>query len=388
MKTALCLVQIEEESYVSRWWPLQKKTAKPVRLSPDPAFWKLGKGEEWEQTVELLLCELESPVPSRRERAVELLAEVSSEKVVEALVSLLRQEENLVVRWKAMCGICDRGIEFGVKGLPTVGELEAWKQEILKGLLVEMNSERASERWGAAEGLGQIGDPLALPALVKALWDPHAFVRWTAADAIGQIGTEKAISLLLPLLQEEDPLVRRSAVDALAFFDTPSVRKALHKALHDSDPSVRRNAIDAVARLGDPQVVEALVLSLDAKNDFWVRYSAAEALGVVGDHRAIPPLLEAVQDPQPLLRRVAVHSLGLLRDSRAIPALVRSLEDQDPQVRMYAADGLGRLGHEGVLAHLQNHVEDETRVFGRKVGDVVRQAVAAIEARIAQKTGS
>ncbi len=367
---------------MTRWWPFGKKEEEvPVGLPEDPAHWSLGEPEEQPRILALLLQELASPAPSRRERAVELLAEAGTTEAVQGLIAQLRRETNLVVRWKLLHAL------YMLEDAPAVGqtlsqeEVHAWKEEVIEGLLWQLRGETAGRRWGAAEGLGQLGDPRALPALVEALRDPHAFVRWAAAQAIGQIGEQRAVSLLLPLLQEKDPLVRRSAVDALAHFNTEEVRRALRRMLHDPDPSVRRNAIDAIARLSDPAAIDALILALDPQNEFWVRYSAAEALGIVGDHRAVPPLIEASRDPRPLLRRAVVSSLGLLRDSRAIPTLLQALEDEDAQVRLHAADGLARIGHEGVLPHLEAHRDDPASIFGRTVGQAVERAIVAIQQR-------
>jgi len=369
---------------VERLWPFGRPPAEePLRLPPDPADWSLGDEAQREQVLPLLLQELDSPFASRRERAVDLLAEAGAEEAGPALLALLRREKHLMVRWKALCAL-QRLTGAPAEGLegPPPEEVEAWREEAVAELRRRLRSDRAGSRWEAAEALGRLGDPRVVPDLVQALRDPHAFVRWAAAQTLGQIGGETAVPLLLPMLEDPDRLVRRSAVDALGYLDTPAVRQALRRALHDSDATVRRNAIEAVARLGDAGAVDALSPALDARNDLWVRYSAAEALGVVGDHRAVAPLIESLQDHHVLIRRAAARSLGLLRDSRAIYPLIQALQDPDPEVRLHAADGLGRLGHEGVLPQLKAHVHDPGSVFGRQVGAAVRQAIEAIQGRV------
>lgn len=358
----------------------------PPMLPSDPAHWSLGTGEERERLLPLLLQELDSPLSSRRERAVELLAEAGEEQALPALLSLVRREKHPLVRWKALRALSHlAGETAGPTELPSPEEVSSWRNEALADLLGRLESEQASQRWEAAEGLGELGDPRAIPALVQALRDPHAFVRWAAAQAIGRIGGEEAISLLLPLLQESDALVRRSAADALGYLDAPEVRRSLRRALRDPDPTVRRNAIEAVARLDDREAVGILAAMLTSSDDLWVRYSAAEALGVVGDHRAIAALIEAAQDRQVLLRRAAVRSLGLLRDSRAITPLVHALRDPDAQVRLHAVEGLARLGHEMLIPELERLLQDTASVFGQSVGEEARRAIEAIRSRAEKK---
>jgi HEAT repeat protein len=372
---------------MARWWPFgrtpEAEEEEPVSLPTDPADWVLGeRGLQREQVLSLLVQELASQLPSRRERAVELLAESSADEAIPEILALLRREKHLMIRGKALQAFRQLAGDPGgdVEG-PSADEMAAWQEEVVSGLMEQLTDKRASQRWGAAEGLGRLGDPKAVPPLVGLLRDPHAFVRWAAAQALGQVGGETPIPLLLPLLEDPDRLVRRSAVDALGHFNTPAVCKALRRALHDRDPTVRRNAVEAVARLNDTGAIEALTVSLDPENDLWLRYSAAEALGTVGDHRAIPPLIEAARDPHVLLRRAVVRALGLLGDSRAINALVQALEDKDPQVRLHAADGLGRIGHEGNVAHLKRRVNDRGSVFGRKVGQAAHDAIELIRSR-------
>ncbi|MGC8874285.1 MAG: HEAT repeat domain-containing protein [Chloroflexia bacterium] len=355
--------------------------APPPVLPQDPAHWTLGDEAQRETLLPLVLRELESPLPSRRARAAELLAEAGADEAIPALFELLRRESDLIVRCRALGALRTLAGTAEAMEIPSPGEVDAWRDELLAGLVEQLRSPVPAQRWSAAEGLGRLGDPRALPALVRALRDPHAFVRWTAVQALEEIGSAETVALLLPLLEDKDPLVRRSAVDGLGRFDTPESRQALRRALRDPDPAVRRNAIDAVARLRDTEAVDTLILALDPRNGLWVRYSAAEALGVVGDHRAIAPLMEAAEDAQVLIRRVAVRSLGQLRDSRAIPTLMRALKDPDPQVRLHAVEGLGRIGHEGVVPELKRRLSDRSTVFGRRVGDAARDAIQQIRSR-------
>ncbi len=365
-----------------RWFFRKPPPQEPPRLPPDPVDWSLAEGEEGEQILPLLLQELESPAASRRERAVELLEEAGREEVIPALLSLLRREEHLMVRWKTLQAVQHLGQGgAGIEEWP-VEDLETWQQEVVAGLVQQLSSEQASQRWLAAEALGQMGDARAAPGLAALLRDPNAFVRWAAAHALGQVGGQTVVPQLLPLLEDEDALVRRSAVDALGFFDTEAARKALRRMLRDPVQSVRRNAIEAIARLGDTEAVEAISLALDPGNDLWLRFSAAEALAVVGDHRAVAPLIEVAQDSHVMLRRATIRALGLLRDSRAIPSLLQALHDPDATVRLHAADGLGRIGHEGVIPHLKQMISDPGSVFGRTVGDAVQEAIETIRSRM------
>jgi HEAT repeat protein len=75
-----------------------------------------------------------------------------------------------------------------------------------------------------------------------------------------------------------------------------------------------------------------------------VRRRAARALAHFGA-RAVPTLVQALEDREPSVRSAAIRALGRIgpeaRD--ALPALVRATEDENDSVREAAAKTLGRI---------------------------------------------
>jgi HEAT repeat protein len=60
---------------------------------------------------------------------------------------------------------------------------------------------------------------------------------------------------------------------------------------------VRRSAADALGNIGDEKAIPPGLLKLVEEPDYFVRWSAADALGNIGDEKAIPGLLELVEEP-------------------------------------------------------------------------------------------
>jgi HEAT repeat protein len=58
--------------------------------------------------------------------------------------------------------------------------------------------------------------------------------------------------------------------------------------------------------------LEPLQETLRADLDPDARYGAARALGMLGDDRAIPTLIEALSDPEPAVRYWAIDALVIL----------------------------------------------------------------------------
>lgn len=147
-------------------------------------------------------------------------------------------------------------------------------------------------------------------------------------------------------------------------------RDALIKALTDPDQQVRRNAIYELGELGDGQSIEPLTKALQDP-DWEVRYYAAMALNKLADSAnlsaaltsgenvspqelelvyktlessgtklggvnpeqlkvaAVPPLIDAMQDPNSTVRWWAAYALGHIHDERALPALTEAMQNDD-----------------------------------------------------------
>lgn len=73
------------------------------------------------------------------------------------------------------------------------------------------------------------------------------------------------------------------------------------------------------------------------------RQDAAFVLGMMGDPEAVAPLCEAARHRDPLLRMLAVQALGKIGDRRAVETLRRALGDQETRVAREAYKALQRI---------------------------------------------
>jgi HEAT repeat protein len=90
--------------------------------------------------------------------------------------------------------------------------------------------------------------------------------------------------------------------------------------------------------------VPGLINVLDSE-DATNRFAAAQALGRLGNARAIPRLLECLlDDPDKLVRCVGCEALGVLKATEAEDAVIAALQDPDPYIRESAARSLSLFG--------------------------------------------
>ncbi len=140
-----------------------------------------------------------------------------------------------------------------------------------------------------------------------------------------------------------DPFVRLSAAQALGNLGDISALEPLIRTLGDRDESVRTGAIAALGILSDGRALPPLVTTL-TEPSWRVRQAAAEALGRLGDSRALSPLIQVLDDTEPQVRQAAAGALGRLRDPIAVAPLIRALGDEQCDVRRASAESLDLLG--------------------------------------------
>lgn len=125
--------------------------------------------------------------------------------------------------------------------------------------------------------------------------------------------------------------------------------------------------------------VEDLIIALRSRNAD-TRYEAAVALGKLGDPEAIDPLQEALSDPEPGVRWVAMEALGAIGEP-AIDALISLLSSPEVDTRWGAAIALGDIGSTEAIGPLAAALEDEDRyVRTRAALALAAIGEAAIEA--------
>ena len=125
----------------------------------------------------------------------------------------------------------------------------------------------------------------------------------------------------------------------------------LTKLLDDARPAVQSRAIHELARAGD-SAVAALhdVLHSSASAD--ARRNAVWALTRIQTMPAREGVRFALNDRDQTVRQAAIHSAAVWRDAAALPQLLDALKSKVPPVQRAAAEALGRVGDVRAVADL------------------------------------
>lgn len=128
-----------------------------------------------------------------------------------------------------------------------IDEVVEHGKEIVPHLIRALRDRSMQVRAGAAEALGEISDPAAIPALIKSLGDVSKSVRDTAKDALICLD-RAAVPYLLEALEDSKPKIRKNAAEALINMREPSV-VGLINALEDCGKNKKENAAKLLLRM-------------------------------------------------------------------------------------------------------------------------------------------
>ncbi|KOR34190.1 MULTISPECIES: HEAT repeat domain-containing protein [Planktothricoides] len=301
-------------------------------------------------------------------------------------------------------------------------------------LIEQLTAEQLETRRCAVVILGQIGDPLAVPALTvvlgdidsqrinppldspqsaidstfasesslelslaeqeqRRLWiilerlahlptDPELII--VAAEALAKIGDRRSFEALMSLLGNGDAGVRQAAIAALNSLGHPDMSGQIFQRLQDENPKVRESAVKIAGYFAWPNCVDLLLqLCHDPNNR--VRRAAIEHLPYLESDRVIAALVEAIHNEQPNVRASAARAFGQIDPETALPHLLQALNDIEPWVRYYSARSLGWHADIQALDPLSRLSQNDPATHVRAAAI---EALGQIGKSLAQKTES
>jgi HEAT repeat protein len=328
---------------------------------PNPLVWVAARraGIERERACDDVA--LKSGVPSRVYAT--RLVDLARTQLAAAGALAMARRSGLAERVRSvMSGSTDRS-PVGAARLAVIGAMAALvalpvatyrvvqdRPPTIAEILADLESDDVATARRAAWWLGEREDPSTVDALVTQLRVGHPDVRLAAAWALGEIKDPAAIGPLVELLDAGDPLLREMATLALGETEHPDALRPIVDAF-DDDEELRAAAFWAMgeiptreahaARLTAAGVLERgstrhgevwtgrleygadlghnvsdLVRQLRQSTDTAERRRAAWNLGVVGELDAVDPLLDALRDPDPSVRAMAVWALDEINPTR------------------------------------------------------------------------
>lgn len=165
-----------------------------------------------------------------------------------------------------------------------------------------------------------------------------------------QADVNEHIEALTRLLDDDDRKVRGDAVGILDKIDEARAIKHLIKAIGDVDAdSPAARMLDEIGELAIVPLIEAL----DEDNE-QIRENVIHALGLIGDERAIEPLMNVLSedvfsDTEWAVQQTAAEALSFIGEP-AIEPLINAIEGRNVYMRQGAAWALGGINDDRRLS--------------------------------------
>ena len=275
--------------------------------------------------------------------------------------------------------------------------------------------EDKKERINALKELGKIGDKAAIPAVLtwfdkKGLWQPEA------AYALGQIGDESVIPHLVAGIDftvgtGSDKRTRArnrtniNIAKSLVALKASQSAPALLRLLNTPDPAAKEAVTRALGRLNNNEATEPLIKMVSTESHPFLRKVAIQALGDLGDVKAVPVLVNSLYTELPGVSFYYEARYSLLQLGQAsIPKLVETLKRQNKAVEAIRlpsgaaiADGaiegkaafvLGALQATETLPLLVDAMNKYYKLFQNRARSPIFASIPAAVAEIAYSLGT
>lgn len=172
------------------------------------------------------------------------------------------------------------------------------------------------------------------------------------------IPNDTPIDVLLGNLSASLPSTRWSAAEALAVRRDPRAVDAVIRAMRDPKGTIRVCVMaSALGHLKDPRALSALTEAVFDPSNRDLRLCAIQSLGMIGDPAAVPDLIKALTAGD--MPIAAANAIARMGDERGVPAIIQAADD--PSLRLWMVMALGELGSPLALPYLASLGDEQRR---------------------------
>jgi len=190
--------------------------------------------------------------------------------------------------------------------------------------LIQSEGDKDSRiRREAIKGLAQFKDPKLGELFVKIInTDPSYFAIAEAARALGQSGAPQAYDVLAAAMKMPSwqSTIQAGALGGLAGLKDPRALEAgLKYSMPGNPTSLRAASFQVLAEIGkgNDRALDTLLSALKEKS-LQIRFTALQALGKLGDPRAIPALeeLQKAPDTPAFARPIVTGTINQIKNQK------------------------------------------------------------------------
>ena len=281
---------------------------------------------------------LDSADPNAKLWAIQTIAAIGTEEAINILL--------------------DRYLTADVMPMFDYRDCLANKGELILSAVDERLREQLTQeqRWRLIDLLGETGSPKARAIIEGQIRDVSPQLRRIAYISLGRLACKESENVLLECLEQEKPSPDDALIWALGRCATKTSFSALWYYAEHGEKAVRLTAIAALGVAGDETAIPFLITILKNEKSLVTQSHAIYALGQLKTKEAVPLLIECLKKGPVIMESMervyiydnhvvdgndtfgfAVEALGRIGDSRALPAFREILRNEDTWLS-YASD--------------------------------------------------
>jgi len=209
--------------------------------------------------------------------------------------------------------------------------------------------------------VGKMGDSTTVPALVRFMsFSDDNLLKAQIAESLGAIGGNEAVDALVGFTENADEFVALSAIRGLGTCGDEKALPVLVNILNNDSPVLRNGASDSLVIFAE-RAIPVLVEAIESSDDDLV-ILASNTLGFIGLAEAINPLSKLFFHDSSNVRYAAIEAVGKIGGAKAIVKLSTALMDSSEQVKIAAIQSFENIGDSRILPNLLKHVDDSKGV--------------------------
>ena len=194
--------------------------------------------------------------------------------------------------------------------------------QITLALINTLRDDNLALRQRSVETLIEKGAS-SLPSLIEALRIDDHDIQFNVIKVLGALGDQRATPHLIGLIEHAPESLQYEIIEALVHLKDPEAVDTLITTLGNKEPTIRDLAAEGLTVMGEFSL-PSLFLALHSPQ-WLIRSYAARILGKIRNHQAVAPLVEILPHSDSTFRKEVIGALGMLGDPKAVPALLQTL---------------------------------------------------------------